>query len=162
MSVPGLCHSISARWSSTALMSARLLQTEIDHSLKPTWPAKRPLEAHRDRTDSKVSRANQVAAQENRLGSTRGTMVGPRADDVRHATRKPAPPSRLALPQLSQGELVALLLSEQMMRQFRGTPFEADLRQAIAELGDALPKGVSVPLDWIADFLSVRPPTPGA
>jgi predicted DNA-binding transcriptional regulator YafY len=45
------------------------------------------------------------------------------------------------------------------MRQFRGTPFEADLRHAIAKLGDALPKGVSVRLDRIADFLSVLPTT---
>jgi hypothetical protein len=42
---------------------------------------------------------------------------------------------------------------------FRGTPFEADLRHAIAKLGDALPKGVSVRLDMIADFLSVLPTT---
>jgi hypothetical protein len=33
---------------------------------------------------------------------------------------------------MSQGELLALYLSERLMRQFRGTPFEPDLRQGIA------------------------------
>ena len=40
---------------------------------------------------------------------------------------------------MSQGELLALYLSERLMRQFRGTPSEPDLRQAIAKLGDMLP-----------------------
>jgi predicted DNA-binding transcriptional regulator YafY len=55
--------------------------------------------------------------------------------------------------------LLALYLSERLMRQFRGTPFEPDLRQAIAKLGDMLPDGVTVRLDEIADFLSVLPST---
>jgi predicted DNA-binding transcriptional regulator YafY len=38
---------------------------------------------------------------------------------------------RLAFPQLSQGELVALFLAERMMHQFRGTSFEPDLRQGL-------------------------------
>jgi hypothetical protein len=41
------------------------------------------------------------------------------------------PTFRLAFPQLSQGEMLALCLAERMMRQFRGTPFERDLRLAI-------------------------------
>ena len=36
---------------------------------------------------------------------------------------------------MSQGELLALYFSERLMRQFRGTPFERDLRQAIAKWG---------------------------
>jgi hypothetical protein len=40
---------------------------------------------------------------------------------------------------MSQGELLALYLSERLMRQFRGTPFEPDLPQAIAKLGKMLP-----------------------
>ncbi len=67
------------------------------------------------------------------------------------------PTSRLPFPQLTQGEMLALYLSERMMRQFRGTPFEPDLRQAIAKLSDLLPDGVSVRVEAIADFLSVLP-----
>jgi predicted DNA-binding transcriptional regulator YafY len=44
-----------------------------------------------------------------------------------------------------------------MLRQFHGTPFEADLRQAIAKLADMLPDNVTVRLDSIGDFLSVLP-----
>ena len=66
---------------------------------------------------------------------------------------------RLSFPQLSQGELVALFLAERMLRQFRGTPFEPDLRQAIAKLGEMAPDRVSVRLDSVADFLSVLPAT---
>jgi hypothetical protein len=40
---------------------------------------------------------------------------------------------------MSQGELLALYLSVRLMRQFRGTQFEPDLRQAIAKLGEMLP-----------------------
>jgi hypothetical protein len=40
---------------------------------------------------------------------------------------------------MSQGELLALFPSERLMRQFRGTPFEPDLPQAIAKLGEMLP-----------------------
>ena len=69
------------------------------------------------------------------------------------------PTFRLSLPQLKQGELIALFLAERMMHQFRGTPFEPDLRQAISKLGDMLPDGVSVRLDAVADFLSVLPAT---
>jgi predicted DNA-binding transcriptional regulator YafY len=58
---------------------------------------------------------------------------------------------------MSQGEMLALYLSERMMRQFRGTPFEEDLRQAIKKLGTMLPDQVTVRLDEIADFLSVLP-----
>ena len=44
-----------------------------------------------------------------------------------------------------------------MLRQFHGTPFEPDLRQAIAKLADMLPDNVTVRLDSIGDFLSVLP-----
>ena len=67
------------------------------------------------------------------------------------------PTFRLAFPQLTQGELLALYLSEQTARHFRGTPFERDLRQAIAKLGEMLPDHVSVRVDTIADSLSVLP-----
>jgi hypothetical protein len=49
---------------------------------------------------------------------------------------------------MTQGEMLALSGSERMMRQFRGTPFERDLRQAIKKLSEMLPDGVSVSL-WM-------------
>ena len=64
---------------------------------------------------------------------------------------------RLPFPQLTQREMLALYLSERVMRQFRGTPFERDLRHAIKKLSELLPDGISVRLDTITDFLSVLP-----
>jgi predicted DNA-binding transcriptional regulator YafY len=49
------------------------------------------------------------------------------------------PSYRLPLPQMTRGEMLALIVSERMMRQFRGTPFERDLRSAITNLGEMLP-----------------------
>ncbi len=78
-------------------------------------------------------------------------------DGVRNGYYYTEPTFQLPFPQLTQGEMLALYLSERMMRQFRGTPFEPDLRQAIAKLSELLPAGVSVRLEAIADFLSVLP-----
>lgn len=78
-------------------------------------------------------------------------------DAVRNGYYYTEPTFRLPFLQLSQGEMLALFLSEQMMRQFRGTPFEADLRHAIAKLGTMLPDEVTVRLDAINDLLSVLP-----
>jgi predicted DNA-binding transcriptional regulator YafY len=41
---------------------------------------------------------------------------------------------RLPFLQLSEGELISLFLAERMMQQFRGTPFEPDLRRAVVPL----------------------------
>jgi hypothetical protein len=65
------------------------------------------------------------------------------------------PTFRLSFPQSSQEELVALFLAERMMHQFRGTPFERDLRQAIAKLGAMLHDGVSLWLTAVANCRSV-------
>ena len=69
------------------------------------------------------------------------------------------PTYQLPWHQLKQGELLAIFLAERVMQQFRGTPFERDIHNAIQKLGDMLPDGVSVRLDAIADFLSVLPAT---
>jgi len=45
------------------------------------------------------------------------------------------PSYRLPYLQFTQGELVAFGLAERMIRSFRGTPFESDLKHAIAKLG---------------------------
>jgi predicted DNA-binding transcriptional regulator YafY len=78
-------------------------------------------------------------------------------DGVRNGYYYTEPTFRLPFPQLTQGEMLSLYLSERMMRQFRGTPFEPDLRQTIAKLSELLPDGASVRLEAIADLLSVLP-----
>src|SRR5271166_1656723 len=44
------------------------------------------------------------------------------------------PTYRLAYFPVTEGELVALLVSAQVMDQYRGTPFEHDLRRAMAKV----------------------------
>jgi predicted DNA-binding transcriptional regulator YafY len=69
------------------------------------------------------------------------------------------PSYRLPCMLFNEGELLAVLLAERTMRQFRGTPFEADLRHAVEKLGTMLPDGLSVRLETVADLLSVLPAT---
>jgi predicted DNA-binding transcriptional regulator YafY len=67
------------------------------------------------------------------------------------------PTFRIALPQFTHGELIALFLAERMMHQFRGTPFighchlRADIRmfavQSVLSLRDS-----GETFDWPADF----------
>jgi predicted DNA-binding transcriptional regulator YafY len=78
-------------------------------------------------------------------------------DPVRNGYHYTEPTYRLPFLQLTQGELVALYLAERLLRQLEGTPFESDLRQAIAKLATMLPDGVTVRLDTMADFLAVLP-----
>ncbi len=80
-------------------------------------------------------------------------------DHVRRGYSYTEPTFRLPSFLLTQGELISLFLAERMMRQFRGTPFEPDIRSAIEKLGTMLPDRVSVRLDAVADFLSVLPDT---
>jgi proteasome accessory factor B len=67
------------------------------------------------------------------------------------------PGFRLPYFQLTEGELVALLLAERLLRQYRGTPYESDLQRAFAKMTGLLPDAISVRLDAVADCLSVLP-----
>jgi predicted DNA-binding transcriptional regulator YafY len=67
------------------------------------------------------------------------------------------PSFRLSYFQVTEGELIALLLAEQVLRQYRGTPFEQDLHRAFTKLAELLPETVSVQLDALSDCLSVLP-----
>src|SRR3954451_14935753 len=78
-------------------------------------------------------------------------------DPVRNGFFYREPGYRLPYFQLTEGELVALLLAERLLRQYRGTPFERDLRRAFGKLSEMLPDGISVRLDSMADCLSVLP-----
>ncbi|MBV8382995.1 MAG: WYL domain-containing protein [Planctomycetaceae bacterium] len=67
------------------------------------------------------------------------------------------PVYRLPFLPATEGELVALMLAEQLLRQYRGTPYERDLRRAFAKMTALLPDEVTVRLDEAADCLSVMP-----
>ena len=58
---------------------------------------------------------------------------------------------------LSQGELVALYFAEQVLAQYRGTPFEPDLASAFKKIQDVLPQDVRVSPAKLDDFLSFDP-----
>ncbi|MHC5539948.1 helix-turn-helix transcriptional regulator [Singulisphaera rosea] len=78
-------------------------------------------------------------------------------DPVRNGYCYAEPSFRLPFFQLSEGELFSLLLAERLLRQYHGTPFEADLRRAFERITNLLPNAISVRLDSLADCLSVMP-----
>ncbi len=61
-----------------------------------------------------------------------------------------------ALPafQMTEGELVAILLAERLMHQYRGTPFESQLRSAFAKITQWLPEQVTVDLSALGEAYS--------
>jgi len=58
---------------------------------------------------------------------------------------------------LSQGELVALYFAEQVLAQYRGTPFEQDLASAFRKMQELLPQEARVSPSKLADFLAFDP-----
>ena len=78
-------------------------------------------------------------------------------DPVRNGYRYSEPTFRLPYLQMTEGELVAVLLAERLLGQYRGTPFEVDLKRAFAKMTALLPDAVSIRLDAAADCLSVLP-----
>lgn len=58
--------------------------------------------------------------------------------------------------QLTEGELVALVLAEKALQQYRGTPFERPLISAIQKMEQALPETVSVSLADVQRSFSFR------
>lgn len=55
---------------------------------------------------------------------------------------------------LSQGELIALYFAEKLVRQYRGTPFEADLVSAFRKIQELLPQDVRVSPDALDAYVS--------
>jgi predicted DNA-binding transcriptional regulator YafY len=65
-------------------------------------------------------------------------------------------PAALVAPiTISRGEVVSLFFAEKVLRQYRGTPFEADLAAAFAKIRDMLPDEVSVSPDLLDAALSL-------
>src|SRR5918996_2618961 len=65
------------------------------------------------------------------------------------------PIGALPLVSLSQGELVAIYFAEKVLRQYRGTPFEADLASAFAKMQELLPDEVKVSPESLDAYLSL-------
>ncbi len=78
-------------------------------------------------------------------------------DSVRNGYSYTDPSYRLGYFPATEGELVALLVAAQVMDQYRGTPFEQDLRKALAKISEILPDTIEVPLDALTGCLSVLP-----
>src|SRR5271157_6066995 len=78
-------------------------------------------------------------------------------DSVRNGYYYTDPSYRLGYFPATEGELVALLVAAQVMGQYRGTPFEQDLRKALAKISEILPATIEVPLDALTGCLSVLP-----
>jgi predicted DNA-binding transcriptional regulator YafY len=65
-------------------------------------------------------------------------------------------PTALVTPvPMSRGELVALFFAEKVLRQYRGTPFEADLASAFRKVQEMMPERVSVSPDTLGSFLTL-------
>lgn len=65
------------------------------------------------------------------------------------------PVGSLPLVSISQGELIAIYFAEKVLRQYRGTPFEADLASAFAKMQELLPEEVKVSPDSLDAYLSL-------
>jgi predicted DNA-binding transcriptional regulator YafY len=122
----------------------------IDQALRTgSWPTRRSLARKLEVNPRTIGRD---------LTFLRDRLRAPIAFDPRRNGYYYTEPSyRLPCFQVSRGELLALYVADRMMRQFRGTPFEADLRSTLEKLSSLLPDEVSIRLDATADMLSVLP-----
>lgn len=57
----------------------------------------------------------------------------------------------------TEGELVAFFLAERLLKQYRGTPYEADLQRAFERIVEQLPDEITVNLAGLTQTLSVTP-----
>jgi predicted DNA-binding transcriptional regulator YafY len=68
------------------------------------------------------------------------------------------PSYRLPFLQLTEGELVALFLSEQLLRQYRGTPYGPDLARVFAKIAAGLNAPITVDANRLSEAISFRTP----
>lgn len=59
---------------------------------------------------------------------------------------------------LTEGEVVALFLAEQVLREYRGTPYEADIKTAFDKITAFLPAEVSLNLGGLESLYSFHKP----
>jgi proteasome accessory factor B len=77
-------------------------------------------------------------------------------DAVKHGFRYTAPVRDFPTMKVSQGEVAALLLAQQSLEQFRGTPFERPLTGAFRKLSQSLGGDMEVAWHELEQALSVR------
>ncbi len=78
-------------------------------------------------------------------------------DAVRHGFHYTKPVTSFPSVQITQGEVVALLVAQKAVEQYRGTAFEKPLRSAFEKLTGALPEGGSFSLQDLSRAVSFRP-----
>jgi proteasome accessory factor B len=77
-------------------------------------------------------------------------------DPVRHGYSYRDPTYRLTLTDLTEGELVALLLAERALQTFRGTPYAAELARLFRKIAAFLPEHITIDLEHLAGLPSFR------
>src|ERR1039458_5358347 len=58
--------------------------------------------------------------------------------------------------QITEGEILALVVAEKALQQYRGTSFERPLLSALKKMEQALPNTISLSLDEVAQTISFR------
>jgi len=81
-------------------------------------------------------------------------------DNRRHGYYYSEPVENLPLVQITEAELVALLIAQKAIEQYRGTPFEEPLKHAFEKLVEQMPDQVALGLDAAAQTVSFRPFAP--
>jgi predicted DNA-binding transcriptional regulator YafY len=77
-------------------------------------------------------------------------------DRVRHGFAYSQPVGQFPLITVSEGELVALLVAQKAVEQYRGTSFEKPLRTAFQKLVSSLKEEASISLHELSDAVSFR------
>jgi predicted DNA-binding transcriptional regulator YafY len=78
-------------------------------------------------------------------------------DQANHGFRYTKPVSQFPLVTVSQGELVALLVAQKAIEQYRGTSFEKPLRSAFQKLASSMDEAAGVSLHELSGAVSFRP-----
>ena len=83
-------------------------------------------------------------------------------DSVQHGFHYTKPVSSFPAVNITQGEVVALLVAQKALEQYRGTAFERPLRAAFEKMTNGLQDEVSFSLDELGRAFSFRPMGPAA
>lgn len=78
-------------------------------------------------------------------------------DRTRHGFHYTEAVSSFPMVQVSHGELVALLIAQKAVEQYRGTPFEGPLRSAFAKLAAGVDGESGISLHELTEAISFRP-----